>query len=154
MKIRGQQLYIFKGTIDSLKPIGCSTDCSLDLSVDVMAGSRRGNVRQQRAGQRSWSVSCRGFIAEGVGLSTVVEIGQPISVAFTVLQKDLVDAGVQLEDVSPDDEATLVGRAIVTNISYNGGQTLATAEIAFSGSGSLNELRFQNGFTYILPIIF
>lgn len=147
-------MYAFTGSADNLTPIGCSTDCSLDLSADVVSGSRRGNVRQRRAGQKSWNVSCRGWIAGGGILSVAEKIGQPISVAFTVLQKDLVDAGVQLEDVSPDDEATLVGRAIVTNVSYNGGQSLATAEIAFSGSGSLNELRLQNGFTYILPIIF
>ena len=154
MKIRGQQLYVFTGSADNLTPIGFSTDCSLDLSVDVVAGSRRGNVRQQRAGQRSWSVSCRGFIAEGVGLSAAAEIGQPISVAVSVLKKALVEAGVQLADVTPDPDVTLTGRAIVTNIRYNGSQSLATAEITFTGSGELNELRTKNGFTYILPIVF
>lgn len=154
MKTRGQQLYVFTGSTDNLTPIGCSTDCSLDLSVDVVSGSRRGNVRQQRAGQRSWSVSCLGFIAEGAGLSAAAEIGQPISVAFSVLKKELVEAGVQLADVTPDAETTLTGRAIITNIRYNGGQSLATAEITFTGSGALNELRAKNGFTYILPIVF
>lgn len=155
MRVRGQQMYIFTGALDSLKPIGCSTDCSLDLSADTVAGARRGNVRRQRAGLKSWSASCLSFIAEGVELATVGKIGQPISVAFSVLKKKLIEAGVRPSTLSPDETITLVGRAIVTNIRYKGSRSsLATAEITFTGSGALGELRKQNGFTYIFPIDF
>jgi hypothetical protein len=154
MRILGQQLYVFSGTSANLTPIGHSTDCSLDLSADVVAGSRRGNVRLQRVGQRSWSVSVANFVVEADGLSAFLKIGQPISVALAVLQRSLVEAGVQLENVTPDGVATIIGRAYVTNIRYNGGQSLATAKMTFTGSGALNELRTQNGFTYTLPLVF
>ena len=153
-RIRGQQLYIFTGALDSLTPIGCSTDCSLELTTDTVAGARRGNARRQRAGLKSWGVSCLIFI-EGADLSPFKIIGQPITVALSVLREQLVEAGVQPLTLSPDETITLVGRAIVTNLRYKGSRSsLATAEIVFTGSGALGELRKQNGFTYVFPIDF
>ena len=153
--IRGQQLYIFTGALDSLTPIGCSTDCSLELTAATVAGARRGNARRQRAGLKSWGVSCLGFVAEGGNFSALNKIGQPITVATTVLREELIKLGVQASSLSPDEVITLVGRAIVTNVRYKGSHSsLATAEIVFTGSGELGELRKQGGFTYIFPINF
>lgn len=155
MRIRGQQLYVFTGSDNDLTPIGCSTDCSLDLAADVVEGSRVGSTRRKRSGLCSWNASCRGFAVEGVDFDLVKNLGQPITVAFSVLRAELVARGVELSAISPDDTATLVGRAVVTGIRYVGGKPgLATAEVQFTGTGELGELVEKDGFTYIFPIVF
>ena len=156
-KIRGEQLYIFSGSRDALQPVGFSTDCALTLSSATVEGSRHGNVRRNRPGLKAWSVTSSGFCADDGSLveSMLTKVGQPITVAITVLQRGLVEAGIDLEDVAPSAVETLVGRAIITNVAARGGKGyLATIEVEYTGSGEIGLLRSRGGFPYILPLAF
>ena len=98
-----------------------------------------------------------GFCADdGSPLESLpTKVGQPITVAITVLQRDLVEAGIGLGSITPSAVETLVGRAIVTNVAARGGKGyLATIEVEYTGSGEIGLLRSRGGFPYILPLAF
>lgn len=157
MKIRGEQLYIFSGSRDALQPVGFSTDCALTLSSATVEGSRHGNVRRNRPGQKAWSVTSSGFFADdGSPLESLpTKVGQPITIAITVLQRNLVEAGIDLGSVTPSAVETLVGRAIITNVTARGGKgSQAEIDVECIGSGEIGLLRSRGGFPYILPLTF
>ena len=144
-RIKGEQLYMFMGSAGNLKPIGCSTDCSLDLSADAIETSKRGQGgwRTFRAGQKSWSMDCAGFYFDTDTIPTNFKqgrkaIGTIVKVAITVLARELVEAGIDLSTVQPAPSHTLIGDAVVTNCGYSGSQGgFATYKIQFTGSGEL-----------------
>lgn len=144
-KIKGERLYMFMGSADKLKPIGCSTDCSLDLSAEAIEKSKRGQGgwRTFRPGQKSWSMDCAGFYFENVEVPTNFKsgrnaIGTIVKVAITVLAREAVEAGIDLSTVAPTPSHTLIGDAVVTQCGYSGSQGgLATYKISFTGSGEL-----------------
>lgn len=158
MKIRGQQLHIFSGNHDNLSLVASSTDCSITLTSTPIAGSRRRGVRTSRAGKKSWTVSNAGFCDNGQASAMIPTqlIGQPLTIAATVLQRDIVEAGLSpQEDMSLEKELTLVGQVIVSNISQSGSRgSLATVTVEYIGVGELGLLRRNNGFSYILPLDF
>ena len=146
-KIKGEQLYMFMGSADALSPIGCSTDCSLNLSADAIETSKRGqgSWRTYRPGQKAWSMDCAGFYFDGATPTSFMKgresIGTVVTVAITVLDRKLVEAGIDLSSVKPSSTHTLVGEAVVTDCSYSGSRGgMATYSISFKGSGSLDPL--------------
>lgn len=157
MKIRGEQLYIFSGSRESLQPVGFSTDCALTLSAATVDGSRLGNVRRNRPGLKSWTITSSGFCADdGSPIESLpTKVGQPITIAITVLQRNLVEAGIDLGSITPSAVETLVGRAIITNVTARGGKSAQTViDVEYIGSGEIGLLRSQGGFPYILPLTF
>lgn len=147
-KIKGEQLYMFVGSADALKPIGCSTDCSLDLSADAIEKSKRGQGgwRTYRPGQKSWSMDCAGYYFDDASAPTSIKsgkqmIGTTVKVAISVLSRALVEAGIDLSTVAPAPSHTLIGDAVVTRCGYSGSVGgLATYKISFTGSGELSLL--------------
>lgn len=146
-KIKGEQLYMFMGSPDALSPIGCSTDCSLKLSADAIETSKRGQGawRTYRPGQKAWSMDCAGFYFEGATPTSFMKgreaVGTVVTVAISVLERKLVEAGIDLFSVKPSSTHTLVGEAVVTDCSYSGSRGgMATYSISFKGSGSLDPL--------------
>lgn len=146
-RTKGEQLYMFMGNGDNLSPIGCSTDCSLSLSSDAIETSRRGqgSWRTFRAGLKSWSMDCSGFYFDGPTPTSFMKgreaIGTIVKVAITVLEKNLVEAGIDLSAVKPSPSHTLVGDAVVKNCEYSGSKSgIAVYKIRFQGSGPLNPI--------------
>lgn len=158
MKIRGQRLHIFSGNHDNLSLVASSTDCSITLTSTPIAGSRRRGGRTSRAGKKSWGVGNSGFVNdEGTSISTLAYlVGQPLTVAVSILQKDFVEAGIPTgEDISLDKELTLVGQVIVSNIAQSGSRGgMAITSVEYVGVGELGVLRYNNGFSYIFPLDF
>ena len=135
------------GSADALSPIGCSTDCSLNLSADAIETSKRGQGawRTYRPGQKAWSMDCAGFYFEGATPTSFMKgreaVGTVVTVAISVLDRKLVEAGIDLSTVQPSSTHTLVGEAVVTDCSYSGSRGgMATYSISFKGSGSLDPL--------------
>lgn len=155
-KIRGKQLYLFLND----EPLGWSSDCSLTLTANTIEISPSGKWSRYRAGRRSWEVSCSGFYSIGSGASLNIisgaqNIGRSVSVATTVLSEALIQAGIDIEKISPSSEHTVVGDAIITSCEYTGSVSgLATYRVTLRGSGPLGILSTTGGFPYILPIIF
>ena len=147
-KVKGEQLYMFIGSAEALKPIGCSTDCSLNLSAEAIEKSKRGQGgwRIFRPGQKSWSMDCAGFYFETAVVPSGFmggrqAIGTIVKVAITILERELVEAGIDLSTVKPSPAHTLTGDAVITNCAYAGSQGgLATYKISFTGSGDLSPL--------------
>ena len=157
MRIRGEQMYLFSGELGAeLRPIALSTDCALTLNAEAVEVARTSPaVRKFRKGLLSWSIDCSNLTSL-VGFDKLaVEVGQPITVAITPLQKEVVDAGVKLDGVKPDKTVTLVGQSIITSASIAGAKAqISACRISFVGNGQIGALVEQNGFPYVLPIIF
>jgi predicted secreted protein len=158
-RVRGEQLYMFLG--DDYKPVGCSTDCSLSASVDTIEVSASGEWRNFRAGKKTWSIDCSGFyVRESTtpvnALRGVLAIGATVRVVMTALARELAEAGIDTDNLSPDGTHTIVGDAVITNCRYAGKRgELATYAISFLGSGALLPVgREFQGFPYALPIVF
>lgn len=154
MRIQGQRLYIFSGNRDNLFPVASSTDCSISLESEAIAGVRRKGVRVFRRGKKTWSVSNAGFLTPQPDIKNL--IGQPLTVAISVLQKELVDIGIIPGHAYPlDKEVTLIGQVIGRNISLDGSRGgISTASMEYIGVGELGMLAYRNGFPYILPLVF
>lgn len=157
MRIKGEQMYLFSGELGAeLRPIALSTDCALTLNAEAVEVARTSPAgRKFRKGLRSWGIDCSNLTSL-VGFDKLaVEVGQPITVAITLLQKEVVDAGVDLSGIKPDKTVTLVGQSIITNVSVSGAKAQISAyRMSFVGNGQIGALVEQNGFPYVLPIIF
>ena len=157
MRIHGRQMYLYSGgNFSELTPIGCSTECALNISIETIELCHRGGVGRSRPGRKSWSVSARGFVADGGSFLEMSQIvGQPLSVAISVLRADLLRlGGVNLSAITPDEEVTLVGCVIISSANLGGSRgALATRDLSFVGDGELGVLVERRGFPYILPII-
>ena len=148
-------MYLFSGgDFSELTPIGSSTKCSLSIAVNTIGLCRRGGVERSRAGRKSWSISAGGFLAEnGDILPFPKYVGQPLSIAISVLQEDLLRLGVDLPSIEFDSEVTLVGCVIVNSAKLSGAKgSFATRDVSFTGDGELGLLVDRDGFPYILPI--
>ena len=138
---------MFMGGGKTLLPIGCSTDNSLSLSADAIETSRRGQGawRTYRGGLKSWSMSCSGFYFDGPTPTSFMRgreaIGTIVTVAITVLERNLIEIGIDLSIVKPSPTHTLVGDAVVTDCEYSGSKAgIAVYKMKFQGSGSLDLL--------------
>lgn len=160
MRIAGGQIYVFTSSGDGLRAVGSSSSCSLDVSAEPVELCAKGSAgRRYRPGRISWSVTTERFLSfadDGGMLADVTLIGQPITVAVSVLKRALVEAGVDPDTLSPDETATLVGEAVVTEIAPRGSKgTVAACVMTLQGSGILRaQHRDTDGFIYTLPIIF
>lgn len=158
IKIRGQQMVLFANNhIRNLEPVALSTGCELSISADIIRLCRQGAAERSRAGLASWSVSCSGLSALDTDNSVVSAssslIGQPFSVGFSVIKKELARIGL-VEESHLSEEATLVGIVIISNIKVGGFRTgISTYRAEFTGVGELGLLSERNGFPYILPIL-
>lgn len=157
MRIKGEQLYLFSGEMgQDLKPLALSTDCALRLSADSIEVCRvTGANKRYRKGLRCWSVDCESLLSISTFDSFIPAIGQPITVAITLLQRDVVEAGIDLSRISPDKVVTLVGQSIISGISAQGSKSrISSYRIVFQGNGQIGALLERNGFPYVLPIEF
>ena len=143
-RVKGEQLYMFIEKDAKWQPIGCSTDCSLALSAEVIEVSKKGQGgwRCFRPGQKQWSMDCAGFYFDGVLPTNFIAgaeaVGTEIRVAMTVLEKTLVEVGIDLNTVAPNSTHTIVGDAIITACSYSGSRGgLSTYRLSVQGSGEL-----------------
>ena len=92
MRIKGEQMYLFSGELGAeLHPIALSTDCALTLNAEAVEVARTSPaVRKFRKGLQSWGIDCSNLTSL-VGFDKLaVEVGQPITVAITLLQKEVV----------------------------------------------------------------
>lgn len=145
MRIKGDQLTLFARFGESLKAIGASTDCTISLmaSTESISSISTGAWLRVRAKKKSWSVSTSGFYFEDSSLPTsllgaVRQVGAEVDIAVSVLGRQLVEAGYDINTISPDSTYSIVGKAIVTHIKMSGSRgNLATYNIDFSGSGEL-----------------
>lgn len=143
-RVRGEQLYMFLGA--DYKPVGCSTNCSLSASVDTIEVSASGEWRNFRAGKKTWSMDCSGFYFDDLTLPTnflqgAKTVGATVRVAMTVLASELISAGIDIANLSPDGTHTIVGDAIINSSNYDGPREgLATYAISFQGTGELKAL--------------
>ena len=96
------------------------------------------------------------FSDDGGILPATCPLGQPITATVSVLKRALVEAGVDPDTLPPEEPATIIGDAIVVEISPRGTKgTAATCGIRLQGSGVLQAMRrATDGFIYTLPIIF
>jgi hypothetical protein len=112
-------------------------------------------VRKFRKGLLSWSIDCANLASLAGFDGLAVAVGQPITVAITILQKEAVAAGVNLTGIKPDKIVTLVGQSIITSASITGAKAQISAyRTSFVGNGLIGALVEQNGVPYVLPIIF
>lgn len=141
-KAKGEQLYLFINN----RPVGCSTECSVDLSAGVIEVAATGGWRCFRPNHKAWSMGCSGFYFEDSELPTNFikgsqAIGTQVTVAMTVLGRALVEAGINLETITPDAVHTITGEAIITDCRYAGAQgTMATYSIQLQGSGEIKPI--------------
>lgn len=158
MRIHGRQMFLYHGNnFSELTPIGCSTGCTLDISVETIELCRRGGAERSRPGRKSWGVTASSFVAQDgdiVEFSKIV--GQPLSIAISILRGDLLSlGGVDLSAITLDEEVTLVGCVIASSANLNGFRgALATRDMSFAGDGELGVLVERGGFPYIFPIVF
>lgn len=143
-RVKGEQLYMFIEHGNAWQPIGCSTDCSLNLTAEAIEVSKKGQGgwRRFRPGTKQWNMDCAGFYMESVLPTNFVvgvnAIGQTIRVAMSVLESSLVEAGINLSAVTPNDTHTVVGDAVITSCEYSGSRGgLSTYRISVQGSGEL-----------------
>lgn len=156
MRIHGRRMYLFSGgDLSELTPIGCTTECALNISVETIQLCRRAGVERSRAGRKVWGVSAGGFLVEnGDILPTTKIIGQPLSVAITVLREDLLSSLPTISAICPDEEVTLIGRVIVDATKLVGANdSLTMRNVSMMGDGELGVLAERRGFPYIVPII-
>lgn len=151
-RIRGEQLFVFAG--DDYAPLGASTDCAFYAeSSPVEVCSRRHRARRYRSGKVSWRMTCSGFYTFG---RARLDVGQPISVAMSVLGKERVLDGVDYDTLAPNGQATLKGTAIITECEVAGSRGgVTTYRITFQGTGDVTvEVKDVKGFPYSFPLIF
>lgn len=139
-RTKGEQLYMFLNG----SPIGCSTDCSLSLSADAIETSRRGQGawRTFRPGLKTWSMDCSGFYFDGPTPTSFMRgasaIGTKVRVAMSVLERNLVEAGIDLSSVQPSATHTLTGDAVITTCEYSGSKSgMAVYKLSFQGTGPI-----------------
>lgn len=140
-------MYMFLVSGETFTPIGCSTSCSLDLSADAIEKSKRGqgSWRTYRPGRKAWSMSCSGFYFDHAAPTNFMRgreaVGTEVTVAITVLARELVEAGIDLSTATPSASHTLVGQAVIADCQYSGGKgSIATYSIKFAGSGSIDPI--------------
>lgn len=159
LRISGRQLYLYAGgNRDDLEPICASISCSLSLSVDSMLLCRQESFRRLRPAYKSWEIECSRLCylqKENPIFGLIDNVGQPLSMAISVLQKDICEAGIDISNIKPTANITLVGRVIPSSMAHNGrrGQ-MGSNTISFLGCGELGILVDWGGFPYILPIVF
>lgn len=160
MRITGGQIYLFTSTDGGLRAVGSATDCAVQIDAERVELCPKGSTsRRYRAGRTSWSVTVDRFFAfsdDGGILPATCPLGQPITATVFVLKRALVEAGVDPDTLPPEEPATIIGDAIVVEISPRGTKgTAATCGIRLQGSGVLQAMRrATDGFIYTLPIIF
>ena len=141
-KAKGEQLYLFMND----RPVGCSTECSVDFSAETIEVAAAGGWRCFRPGRKAWSMGCSGFYFDDTELPTnfvkgTQAIGTKVTVAMTVLGSALVEAGINLETITPDTVHTITGEAIITACRYAGAQgSMATYSIQLQGSGEIKPI--------------
>lgn len=147
-RIKGEQLYVFIASAGAFLPMGASTDCSLRLTAALVEVNSKGQGlwRRYRVSQKGWEINCSGFYLEQMAvpnsmLEGVKLHGMTCRVAISILAKELVDAGVNIESVTPDRTATLVGDAIITDCEYSGSRgSISTYSVSLQGTGSLEQI--------------
>lgn len=151
-RIRGGQLFVFAG--DEYTPLGASADCSLSAECErVEVCTRIAHQRRSRAGKMRWAISCQGFSAFGAQSS---QVGQPIRVVFSLIKKELIEAGVNLPSISPHGEVSVRGAGIITEVAFGGSVGgVATYKLNIQGDGYLEAWVDDGyGFPYVFPLIF
>lgn len=156
-RVKGRQLYIF---LDGY-PLVSSTKCALAVSADSVELCSAKGCRRFRPGKKTWSIDCAGYYLKSATipaniLQGVLAIGSTVRVAMTVLARELVEVGIDVDTISPDALHTIVGDAIITNCRYVGQRGgVANYAITLQGVGELGPLNTEaKGFPYGLPIIF
>lgn len=143
IKIKGNQLYMFMDSGEGLAPIACSTDCEVSFSADAIEVSATGAWKCFRAGRKSWSMNCSGLYVESGNHPTnfvggAKAIGTKVTVAMSVLERTLVEMGIDISTVAPRAEHTLAGPAIIKNCRYTGSRNgMATYAVDFQGAGEI-----------------
>ena len=138
-KVKGEQLYMFING----HPVGCSTECSVEFNATTIEVAAAGGWSCFRPGRKAWSMGCSGFYFDDAELPTNFvkgsqAIGTKVTVAMTVLARSLVEAGINLETITPDATHTVVGEAIITDCRYSGARgSMATYSIQLQGSGKI-----------------
>lgn len=146
MRVKGEQLYVFIGEYPATKPLGASTDCSISLSAEVIEISPKGKWRRFRTWKKGWSVEASGFFLERASVPTntndaLASLGEEVVAVFSVLSRDVVDAGIKLNAPEPDIYTSLRGKAILTRADFSGSRGgIATYNITLQGSGELKPL--------------
>lgn len=156
MRIRGEQLYLFSGELTGdLRPIALSTDCALRIeSSSVEVARQHSAVRQYRKGLSAWAIDCSNLTSLEDFPQSLLTIGQPIIIGITLLQREVVAAGIDISVIAPDKMLTLVGTSIVISASIRGSKgRIAVSQITFQGSGEIGALVEMGGFPYVLPIV-
>ncbi len=144
---------LFTGsTMSGLTPTAYSLECSLEISADTIPLCRQGGAERHRSGVKRWSVTTQELCDYMGGILPVERlVGQPLCVGISVLQRDIVEAGIKVE--SPDPIITLVGVVIVSSIRLSGAVAgMTTKSLSYIGSGELGILAERNGFPYIIPL--
>lgn len=145
-RVRGEQLYMFMDSGDGMVPIGCSTECSLNLRAATIEVSSAGGWRNFRSGRKEWNMSCSGFYFENAALPTnflvgTKAIGTTVTVAMSILARSLVEAGIDLENISPDSVQSIMGTAIIVDCRYDGPKSgHATYTIDLQGTGEISNV--------------
>lgn len=148
-RIKGEQLYLFLSSSGIFLPIGASTDCSLRFNASLVeVASRNGGSWQRfRVSRKGWDVSCSGFYFDQPSVpNSMIEgakmVGATCRIAISVLAKELVEAGVNIGNLAPNTDATLVGDAVVSACEYAGSKgSIATYSITLQGSGPLEPIK-------------
>ena len=148
-RIKGEQLYVFLSASNVFLPIGASTDCSLRFNASLVevASKNGGAWRRFRVSKKGWEISCAGFYFDQPSVpNSMVEganmIGTACRIAISVLAKELVEAGVNIGNLTPNEDAALVGDAVISSCEYSGSKgSLATYSITLQGSGPLEPIK-------------
>lgn len=155
MRIKGEQLYLFSGESKAdLKPIAFTTDAVLSLHSLLVEVSPVGRARRFMQGQKGWDIGFSGLLSVSA-FDTAFRIGQPITMAITIMRRDLVENGVDLSNVPIKKEYTIVGRGILNQIAVKGAKaSISSLRCNIQGNGELGILATRGGFPYILPLVF
>lgn len=153
MRIKGEQLLAFYQVADGdYRIVANSTDCSISLHRDIIPiCSLYPGVSRSRTARSSWATAVSIYPTE-----LPLEAGTPITIAISVLGRNLVNAGIDIQTITPDEATTLIGEAIVTSIKIQGSRgLLSRLEVALQGNGGLTAIgETKRGFPYSFPIIF
>lgn len=141
-KVKGRQLYVFAQD----KPIAGSTGCEIELNAETIETASSGRWRTYRTRLLGWSVNCSGlYVLEPESPTNIIggakTIGQKVNVVVSVLSRSLVEAGVDIGSLTPNEEHALVGSAIITSCRYVGPSSgMATYAITFQGTGKVTPI--------------
>ena len=155
MRVRGDNLYVFERRDDEYTPLGAAVDCLFSAEVEkVELCAVVGTGKRYRAGKAAWHIETRGLNAYDKNL--ILAVGQPISIAFSVLKKELVTNGINVTDAIRDATVRIIGDAIIVESEHSascGG--LATYKLQLQGVGEpLLYINDGLGFPYTFPLIF